>query len=144
MTAYAMSWDPLREVEQLFAALDSDRFYNRAWSTAGDTPGVNVYADEETAVVTTELPGVQPGDVSVQMHEDVLSIAATPKTDAAAEAETEWLGRARPQLTFTRSVSLPFQVDPDHIEARLKDGVLTVALKRAAADRPRRIQITGN
>ena len=142
MTAYAMSWDPLREVEQLFAALDADRFYNRAWSTAGATPGVNVYADDETAVVTTELPGVQPSDVSVQMHEDVLSIATTPKADAAAEPE--WLVRERPQLEFTRSVSLPFQVDPDHIEARLKDGVLTVALKRAAADRPRHIQITGN
>lgn len=134
MTTYPLSWDPFREVEAMLAS-----FADHAWSTAGATPGINVYADDEAAVVTTELPGVQAGDLDLQLHEDVLTIGAKR---AADPAETGWLARERPALSFSRSVSLPFPVDPDQVEARLKDGVLTVALKRAAADRPRRIQIT--
>lgn len=139
MTYHAMSWDPFREVEAMLAGLD--RLADRTWSTAGATPGINVYANDDAAVVTTELPGVQPGEVDVRLHEDVLRIAATRKPDSASDG---WLVRERPALDYTRSVTLPFPVDPEHIEARLKDGVLTVALKRAASDRPRRIQVNAN
>ena len=139
MTTYAYTWDPFREVESMLAGVD--RLIDRAWTTAGATPGVNVYADDETAVITTELPGVQPADVQVQLHDDVLTLAAERKSDAAAG---EALVAERASLRFSRSVSLPFAVDPDHVEARLNDGVLTVALKRAAADRPRRIVVNAN
>lgn len=134
MTTYALSWDPFREFESLFASVA-----DRAYSTAGSTPGVNVYADDEAAVVTTELPGVKPADLDVQLHEDVLRISAT----RPAETDSS-LVRERPALAFARSVALPFPVDPAQVEARLANGVLTVALKRAATDRPHRIQVTQN
>jgi len=139
MTTYAYTWDPFREVESMLAGVD--RLLDRTWSTAGATPGVNVYADDETAVVTTELPGVQPADVQVQLHADVLTLGAERKAEAATGEE---LLAERPALRFSRSVSLPFAVDPDHVEARLADGVLTIALKRTAADRPRKITVNAN
>lgn len=139
MTYHAMSWDPFREVEAMLAGLD--RLTGRAWSTAGATPGVNVYASDDAAVVTSELPGVQPGDLEVRLHEDVLSIAANRAPEPAEEG---WLVRERPAAGFSRSVTLPFPVDPEQVEARLKDGILTIALKRAASDRPRRIQVNAN
>jgi HSP20 family protein len=134
MTSTAYTWDPFRDIESLFASLDQAR------STAGATPGVNIYTDDTSAAVVTELPGVKPDEVQVDLHDDVLTIAANR---AAGPAEG-LLMRERPDLRFSRSVTLPFQVDPERIEARLKDGVLTVALKRAAADQPRRIQVTAN
>lgn len=139
MTTYAYTWDPFREVESMLAGVD--RVLDRAWTTAGATPGVNVYADEETAVITTELPGVAAGDVQVQLHDDVLSIAAERKVESASG---ELLVDERSDLSFSRSIQLPFTVDPEHVEARLADGILAVSLKRAAADRPRRIQVNAN
>ena len=139
MTTYAYTWDPFREVETMLAGVD--RLIDRAWTTAGATSGVNVYADDETAVVTTELPGVLPADVQVQLHDDVLTLAAERKPEPA---DGEALVAERANLRFSRSVSLPFAVDPDHVEARLNAGVLAVTLKRAAADRPRRIQVNAN
>lgn len=139
MTSYAYTWDPFRELETMLAGVD--RLLDRTWSTAGATPGANVYADDETAVVTTELPGVLPADVQVQLHDDVLTLAAERKAEAA---DGEMLLAERPALRFSRSISLPFAVDPDQVEARLADGVLTVALKRAAADRPRKITVNAN
>ncbi len=139
MTTYAYTWDPFREVETMLAGVD--RLIDRAYTTAGSTPGINVYADDETAVVTTELPGVLPADVQLQLHEDVLTLGAERKPDPATG---QALVAERASLRFSRSVSLPFAVDTDHVEARLNDGVLTVALKRAAADRPRRITVNAN
>ena len=139
MATYAYTWDPFREVQTMLAGVD--RLIDRAWTTAGATSGVNVYADDETAVVTTELPGVLPADVQVQLHDDVLTLGAERKPDAAAG---EPLVAERASLRYSRSISLPFAVEPDHVEARLNDGVLTIALKRAAADRPRRITVNPN
>lgn len=139
MTTYAYTWDPFREVETMLAGVD--RLLDRAWSTAGATPGINVYADDDSAVVTTELPGVTANDVQVQLHDGVLTIGAQR---SAEQATGEILASERGQLRFSRSVNLPFAVDPERVEARLQDGVLAVALKRAASDRPRRIQINPN
>lgn len=134
MTATTFTWDPFREVESLFASLD------RARSTAGATPGINIYTDDTSAAITTELPGVKAEDVQLQLQDDVLTISAS----RAVGPDEGVLVRERPGLQFSRSVSLPFQADPERIEARLKDGVLTVALQRAAADQPRRIQVNAN
>ena len=139
MTTNAFTWDPFREVASMLAGMD--RLYDRAWTTAGPTPGVNAYVDEQSAVITAELPGVRPEDMQLQLHDDVLTVSAERK----AEPETgEALVSERGELRFSRSINLPFAVDPEHVQARLRDGVLTVALQRAAADRPRRIQVNAN
>jgi len=139
MTTCAYTWVPFREVETLLAGVD--RVLDRAWTTAGTTPGINVYTDDENAIVTTELPGIQTADVQLQLHDDVLNISAERKpSDVAGERLTS----ERPALRFNRSVSLPFAIDPEQVEARLHAGVLVITLKRAATDRPRRIQINSN
>lgn len=135
MLTNAFTWDPFRDVEAMLATAE------RAWSTAGATPGVNVYANDESAVITTELPGVPAEAVQVQFDDGSLTITAERP---ATSEDGETLVRERPALRFSRSVSLPFAVDPSRIEARLRDGVLTVALSRPASDRPRRIQVSTN
>jgi HSP20 family protein len=139
MTAYAYAWDPFRDAEAMLAGMD--RLFSHAYSTAGTTPGVNVYANDDAAVVTTELPGVAAGDVQVQLHDDVLTLSAERPVGAT---EGTLLADERAAIHFKRSISLPFAVDPDHVEARLSDGVLAVSLKRAATDRPRRIHVNAN
>jgi HSP20 family protein len=136
MVTSAYTWDPFSELETMLTGMD--RQVDRAWNTAGATPGINVYIDDETAVVTTELPGMTPADLKVQLSDDILTLGAERK---AEEGSGEALVSERACVHFNRSISLPFAVDPDHVEARLNDGVLTIALKRAASDRPRSIQV---
>jgi HSP20 family protein len=135
MTSASYTWDPFREMASLFDNLD------RAVSTAGDTPGINVLADDDAVVVTSELPGAKADDVQIDLQDNVLTISAQRRLEADDDT---WLTRERSNIRFSRSVQLPFQVDEQQVEARLRDGVLRVALKRAAADKPRRIAITAN
>lgn len=125
MTAYAYAWDPVRDVETMFAGMD--RLFHHP---AGLTPRINVYASEDTAVVTSELPGVAASDLHVQVHEDVLTLDAQRGTE--------------PTEHYRRRLNLPFAVDPEHVKAQLTNGVLTITITRAAADKPRRIPVSAN
>jgi HSP20 family protein len=42
---------------------------------------------------------------------------------------------------FSRTIQMLFTVDPDVVEASFKDGVLTINLPRAEADKPKKITI---
>ena len=136
MTTFpSLHWDPVREIASMLAGMD--RLVDRARSTAGSTPPVNVYAGDDAAAVTIELPGVPADAVQIHLHGDALTIAAsTPQEQADG-----WLVRERAPIDFRRSVQLPFPVDPEQVTARMTDGVLSVTLHRAAQDRPRRIAI---
>jgi HSP20 family protein len=44
--------------------------------------------------------------------------------------------------SFVRTFGLPFQVDPDKVEAKLRDGILTLSLQRPEHDKPKRIRVS--
>lgn len=109
---------------------------------ACDSPAVNVWADSEGAVVTTELPGVKMEDLEVTASGGEISIKGVRKAEEPA-AE----GKARTERStgeFARTVKLPFQVNAEKIEARLSNGVLRLEVPRAEADKPRRIAVSAN
>jgi HSP20 family protein len=112
-----------------------------AAATAGGFPAVNVYAGRDGIAVVAELPGVEGGDLEVHAHRDTLTIRGARRP--AAEKEEAYHRRERRSGAFTRTVQLPFRVDPGRVEARLEDGVLRLSLGRPEEDKPRRIEIGG-
>ena len=108
---------------------------------AAGFPAVNVYAGRDGIAVVAELPGVEPGDLEVHAHQDTLTIRGARRP--AAEHERAYHRRERRSGAFTRTVQLPYRVDPGRVEARLEDGVLRLSLQRPEEDRPRRIEIKG-
>lgn len=106
-------------------------------------PAVNTWKDDDKAVVEVELPGVEPGDVDISIEGVTLTIAGERKTGELAEEE-RYQYRERWHGKFSRSFELPYDVDSEKVEAAYKDGVLTVTLPRAEADKPRKIEITLN
>ncbi len=112
-----------------------------AAAAAGGFPAVNVYAGRDGIAVVAELPGVEPGDLEVHAHRDTLTIRGGRRP--AAEGEEAYHRRERRSGVFTRTLQLPYRVDPGRVEARLEDGVLRLSLGRPEEDKPRRIEIKG-
>ena len=110
-------------------------------AAAGGFPAVNVHAGRDGIAVVAELPGVEPGDLEVHAHQDTLTIRGARRP--AAEDGRAYHRRERRSGAFTRTVQLPYRVDPDRVEARLEDGVLRLSLGRPEEDKPRRIEIKG-
>jgi HSP20 family protein len=103
-------------------------------------PAVNVWQGQHSAAVTAELPGVEPGDIDIQVKDNVLTLSGERRPPAGAESGA-WQLRERAYGRFSRVIQLPFRVDPDRVEARFHDGVLEVELHRPEEDKPRRIEI---
>lgn len=87
-----------------------------------------------------ELPGVDEDDVEVELDDNLLTIRGEKKTEEDDE-ETGYSRRA--WSSFQRSMSLPFDVDPDAIEASFKNGVLKLKLPKPPEleNKSRRIEV---
>ena len=137
--------DPFRELRRL---QDEMGRLMEAFAPAGGLttaavgfPAVNVYAGRDGIAVIAELPGVEPGDLEVHAHQDTLTIRGTRRP--AAEDQQAYHRRERRSGTFTRTLQLPYRVDPERVEAQLENGVLRLSLSRPEEDRPRRIEVRG-
>ena len=107
------------------------------------SPALDVYDDKEAFTVTLEAPGLKKEDFGISYHDGVLSIAGERQEDEESP-ERSYLRRERLSGRFTRSVTLPAEVNTDAIAATYKDGVLMVTLPKAEAAKPKQIEVTVN
>lgn len=141
-----MFWTEIDEVERMFEPLRELERISRVmpWRAAqrGYTfPAVNVREDAEGAVVTTELPGIDPADVEITVKGHSLTLKGGRKAEELKEGEyfhrkERWSG------DFEKTVELPFEVEPDKVTAKYSRGVLSVRAPRAESEKPRKIEIS--
>ena len=100
---------------------------------------MNVWTNEEGAVVTAELPGVAPEDIDISVINETLTVTGARQPEEVEGAT--YHRRERSQGKFTRSFELPFRIESDQVEASFENGVLHIALPRAEADKPKKITV---
>lgn len=100
---------------------------------------LNIWSDDDAVAVTVEVPGIARADLGIEATADTLTISGERK--AAVEPTTTSILRERAYGRFSRTVTLPWRIDPERVEARLANGVLSVVLRRAESDKPRRIAV---
>jgi len=130
--------DMWREFERL-SRLFPD--FSSPFSRTTEFPAVNVWSDGNEAVVTAELPGLDPATADISVVGRTLTIKGTrkaeePGADGSYHRQERWNG------SFARAIELPFQIDQSKVEARFSKGILEVKLPRAEADKPKKITIT--
>jgi HSP20 family protein len=101
---------------------------------------MNVWANDDGLVLTTEVPGVNPQDIDISVVGETLTLSGERMPDELKEG-SRYHRQERGYGKFTRSVQLPFPVDVNAVEASFKDGVLHVAMPRAEEDKPRKITV---
>jgi len=117
------------EMDRLF-----DRFLEPRWEefpTMGDwVPTVDLSETKEAFVVKAEVPGMEPGDIHVSLQENLLTIKGEKKQEKE-EKDERYHRIERSYGSFTRTVRLPVAVDGSKVEAKFKNGLLTVMLPKA-------------
>lgn len=109
-------------------------------SPSQDFPAVNVWANDEKAVVTTELPGIAADAIDISVAGKVVTMRGSKEPEKAGEGES-YHRRERWYGTFSKTLEMPFPIDPAHVEAKFNKGVLTLSLPRLETDKPRKITI---
>ena len=126
-----------REMEDLM-----ERFLGDAgdWATSRFSPSINVAETDEVYAVTAELPGLKPGEVSVELSAGCLLISGNKQEETEEKGKTFHRVERR-HGEFRRMVQLPTAVDENKVEAKFQDGVLTVIVPKSKEAQAKRIQI---
>jgi HSP20 family protein len=131
-------WDPLRELEEMQERMKvvmqtMSSIPTRLWAPLGD-----IEETEDAWVFEIELPGVKPDDISVELQGNELVVTGEIK-----ERERKGILRRRTRRVgaFEYRAVVPSDVDPEKIEAKVRDGVLMVRVPKTERAQRRRISV---
>lgn len=103
-------------------------------------PPMNLSEDVDNYRVRAELPGVQAEDLDIQVTGNSLAVTGERKRTQDTE-KVRYHRREREAGKFSRVIKLPGDVDGDNIQAKLKNGILTLVIPKAEASKPRQISV---
>lgn len=147
-------WTRDSDIDRMFGAMnllhsrmnrlftDYDRSYgaDAGWRVFEGTPKTNMYDLGDKLQIVAELPGIAKKDLNVRIQGNYLELSGSRKSDTPEGYKAHRVERE--STTFTRSFTLPADVDSERVEAVLKDGVLTMNLPKVEAAKPKQISIS--
>lgn len=132
-----------RNMENLFDQF----FFNDAACEApaqeGFMPALNLSAEGEEIVISAELPGLKPEDVTLNLENGVLTLSGEKHADAEEKEDEKkrYYRVERRWGKFTRKVKLPTDVDTDKVQALFENGVLEIRIPKLESAKPKQISI---
>jgi HSP20 family protein len=123
-----------QQLEQVF----DETPYQRA--SAGVFPLINLTEDKNNYYVRAELPGVKADELDIQASANNIAISGERKI-AAEEQSARYHRKEREAGSFSRMIGLPGDIDTNKVDAKLKNGILTVVISKAEAAKPKQITI---
>ncbi len=140
MDAYQPLYHVQRQMERFFDSFFRDFGGGRTWS-AGEMksllhggflkPSVNVGGTDTEYSITVEIPGVDEKDVSVEVHDNTLTISGE-KRHEVEDKQRDFYRIERSYGSFRRVLTLPDDADQERINATFRKGVLTLSIPKKA------------
>jgi HSP20 family protein len=147
-------WTRLNEIDRMFDAmdlfrsnlnrvfLDYDKPYSEeyGWKVLNNSPRTNLCDNGDSFQLIAEVPGLTKDDLNIKIQGNYLELSGSRKSDAPKGYKAHRV--ERDAVSFTRSFTLPADVNAEKIEAVLKDGLLTLALPKEEKAKPKQINIS--
>jgi HSP20 family molecular chaperone IbpA len=103
-------------------------------------PRADIYEIPEAIVLVADMPGVDEKGVDITLEKNVLTISGHVEPEKVAENAR--LAYEEYEVgDYQRVFTLSDEVDREHIEAALKNGVLRVTLPKAGAAKTKKISV---
>ena len=137
--------DPFDDVSHLKHLMNNwnDEFGNRLQGRthAGVFPLLNVASTQDHYVVSAELPGIKAAELDITVSGNNLTVSGERKIPEENN-NARYHRREREAGKFSRVVNLPGPLNPDKVEASLKNGILKVIVPKAEEAKPKKISIS--
>ena len=98
----------------------------------------DICEDEGKIILRLEMPGVEKGDLDINVNNNQLEIVGHRKEDGL---QGSYLVRERTQGDYYHLYTIDETVDRDKIDASLENGILTVTLQLKEAEKPKKISV---
>jgi HSP20 family protein len=104
---------------------------------------LDIYATNEEVVIIAAVPGIDPANIEVTVDKGTVTLTgSTPDVAQSTEAaDATWFLHELPRGTFSRSITLPVEIDATTADATFEHGVLRLCLPKAEAAKPRKLEI---
>jgi len=110
------------------------------WFETEGELAIDVYQTESELVIQSAIAGVKPENLDILIEQDIITVKGSrekPEDGGAYFAQECYWG------PFSRKVILPVEIDPNRIEAIMKEGILTIRLPKILRERKRKIIVRG-
>ncbi|MGM0442609.1 MAG: Hsp20/alpha crystallin family protein [Fibrobacterota bacterium] len=104
-------------------------------------PSVDIRENDDSYVISVDLPGMEKKDVNVTVENDMLRISGERKDETTTD-EKGYHYSERSFGSFKREFRLPDDVQGDKTTAKMKNGVLEIDLKKSGEKKSREIDIS--
>ncbi|MBS1151103.1 MAG: Heat shock protein, family [Myxococcaceae bacterium] len=134
-------WDPFEELEGLTRWDPYREFtFPLTGRPEGFVPDFDVKETHQAYVFRADLPGVKEGDLDISLEGNRLTISGDREEEEREDTD-RYFTCERSCGAFTRTFTLPNDVEAERAEALLKNGVLTLKVPKAPERQARRIQV---
>lgn len=123
-----------------------DRFFDSAFRQLFDAPSMrtpfpalNVWEDGDTLIAEAEVPGLKLEEIELLVVGTELTIKG--RRPGAGEPNTSVHRQERSAGAFSRTITLPVEIDSTKVDATLRDGVLSIVLPKSEPARVRKIPV---
>jgi HSP20 family protein len=133
-------WSTLRdEMNELRARFFGDE---GGYFGSGNLPSIDLSETDNAVDVRMDVPGVKAKDIDIQINGNLLTVTA--KREEEKEEKGRTYHRVERQCgCYSRSVSLPCQVNESEVAAEYHDGVLSITLPKTDESKAHKIKVKG-
>jgi HSP20 family protein len=98
-------------------------------ASAMNVPAVNITENKDSYNVSLAAPGLKKDDFNIAVDGNMLTISSE-KEENKEETDKKFTRKEYSYSSFSRSFTLPEEINKEHIEAKYEDGVLNISLPR--------------
>ena len=129
---WLLRWDPFREM--------TPSWFAQAPVEATFSPAFEVKENKDSFLFKADLPGLKAQAIEIKLNGVRLTVSGKREAEHEDKGDTFYTFE-RSYGSFVRSFTLPDGVDPEHVAAELKDGVLTIVVPKKAVAHAKTIAI---
>lgn len=105
------------------------------------SPNTDIIENDSDYNLEMELPGVTQDNIDLKIDSNILTIEGK-KEQCSEKKDKNYHMQERYYGSFYRSISLPSNIDEEHIEAQFKDGILSIKIPKKEQSKAKKIKVT--
>lgn len=129
-------WPLLMNGNLLSDFFDNDRFFDSDWFKKQSVPAVNVKEKEKSFEIEVAAPGLSKKDFNIMVENGVLTISSEKKEEKE-QKEKDYTRQEFSYSSFSRSFTLPENVNEDDVKANYEDGLLKLTVAKKVINQPK-------
>ncbi len=135
--------EPVYSLSNIFDDFLGDGFFYNSGRevTRHKWPNVDIVENDSDYTIEADLPGLEKKDIAITVENGVLTISGEKKRDKKERKKERYYYYERSYGSFSRTFALPENVDEKNIQAKFKNGLLALTIKKAEKAKPKSIEV---